>query len=55
MDNNEEIYRLVGKLVLDAHFSNLGLNARIKELYSENSKLQEQLRIIQELQGNEPQ
>ena len=55
MDNNEEIYRLVGKLVLDTHFANINLNAKIKELYLENSQLQEQLRTIQELQGNEPQ
>jgi len=53
MDNNEEIYTFVGKIVLDSHFQIANLNNKIKELYIENSQLQEQLRNIQELKGNE--
>ena len=52
MDINEEIYKFVGKIVLDTHFQNLALNAKIKELYAENSKLQEQLSAIQEFKDN---
>jgi hypothetical protein len=55
MDNNEEIYKFVGQLVLDSHFQVISLNSTIKKLYEENSQLKEQLRIIQELQGNEQQ
>lgn len=53
MDNTEEIYKFVGKLVLEAHLQTVAYNAKIKELYTLNSQLEEQIRIIQELKGNE--
>lgn len=47
MDNAEELQKLVGKIIIDAHFNMLQLQKQIKDLMMENNTLKEQV-----IQGN---
>jgi hypothetical protein len=48
---NDELYKFVGQLVLDSHFQVLTLNNKIRELLLENSKLKEQIGLIQDIKS----
>ena len=43
MDNTEEIYKLIGKLVVDAHLKTAQLQYQIKDLLTENAQLKDML------------
>ena len=43
MDNNEEIYRLVGQLVVDSHFTTSQLQRQLKDALIEINQLKEMI------------
>lgn len=49
--DNDDLYKIVGKIVLDSQFQVLTLNNKIKELLSENSQLREHIGTLQEIKS----
>lgn len=49
--DNDDLYKIVGKIVLDSQFQVLTLNNKIKELLLANSQLQEQIMVLQDIKS----